>query len=77
MSNTVKINASLFCVIFPLLKLHPCYTALINLNILRETICVYVREGESYVARRESHMDSREANMPLKKGGKQKTHDRH
>lgn len=53
MSNTVKINASLFCAIFSLLKLHPCYTALINLTILWESICVCVKEGERVVVPQE------------------------
>lgn len=70
MSNTAKINASLFCAIFSLLKLHPCYTALINLNILWESICVCEGRRESFVAPRESHMNSSETNMSLKKEGK-------
>lgn len=69
MSNTVKINASLCCVIFSLFKLYLSYTVLINLNTLQESGCKGRRE--SYGAfNTESHIGSREAIKSLKKGGK-------
>lgn len=40
-------------------------------------MCLCEGRRESYVAPRESHMERREANMSIKNGEKQKTHERH